>query len=62
MGWKGSMGEAKSYPRGSRGGGLCLPTSIPLKGFLEEAVNLVEFSLLFQSIQEGFLEETQVNW
>lgn len=60
MGWNGSKGEAKSCPRGSRGGGLCLPTSIPLEGFLEEAVNL-EFSLIFQSIQEGFLEETQAN-
>lgn len=37
------------------------PTSIPLEGFLEEAVNLAEFSLIVPSIQEGFFEETQAN-
>lgn len=62
MEWSRSKGEAKSYPRGSGAGGWGLLTSIPLRGFLEEALDLVEFSLIFQSIQEGFLQETQANW
>lgn len=64
---EGSNGETHLIPgsssvMGCPGQRLEPPTSILLKGFLEEAVNLLEFSFIFQSIQEGFLEGSHANW
>lgn len=38
------------------------PRFQPAQTLLEEPVNLLEFSLIFQSIQEGFSEGSQAYW